>query len=273
MLARPEDIREIVFASIRQQQFCAEITTERDGVISGVGRLHSALSAMGIESEICVDDGAMVCTGRVVARIRGTPSQIAIAEEFSIGALAKPSGIATRARRAVELAGSEMRIVCGAWKKMPSEIKTIVRDAIVHGNAAVRITDLPFLYLDKNFVRMFGGIRATLEAVAEIDKLKVIQLKGEFSNIAMEAVSAVKYGAGIVMVDTGSLADAELVHSALLSAGCRNEAKLAFAKGIRLKDIADLKGKGIDILDIGAVIVDAPLLDMRLDVRNGLNGN
>jgi len=273
MLAAAEDIREIIFANIRQRQFCAEITAERDGVIAGAARLSSVLSTMGIEPEICVEDGAAVVAGRVVARIHGTPKQIAMAEEVAIGALAKASGIATAARRAVEAAGNEMRVVCGAWKKMPSEIKSIVREALVHGHADFRITDVPFLYLDKNFVRMLGGIRSTLEAVAEVNRLKVIQLKGEFAKVATEAVTAVEYGAGIVMVDTGYVADVELVHQALLNAGCRNKVKLAFAKGIRLKDIASLKGKGIDILDIGAEIVDAPLLDMRLDVRRGLDGN
>ena len=39
------------------------------------------------------------------------------------------------------------------------------------------------------------------------------------------------------------------------------------AQGIQVDDIVKLKGKGIDILDIGVAILDAPLLDMRLEVR------
>jgi nicotinate-nucleotide pyrophosphorylase (carboxylating) len=213
-------------------------------------------------------DGDAVKAGAVVGRIAGSAMQIAIAEEFVIGKLAKPSGIATAAHRAVRLAGGEMKVVCGAWKKMPAEIKSIVREAIVCGGAAFRITDEPFLYLDKNFVRMLGGIEATLSAVAPIhDKLKVIQLKGEFARTEQEALLAVTHGADVLMIDTGNLADLEAANRVLEATGLRQQVKLAFARGIRLQDIAALKGLGIDILDIGSEIVDAPLLDMKMDVR------
>jgi nicotinate-nucleotide pyrophosphorylase (carboxylating) len=262
-----QDIREIIFAGINGRQFSAGIVAERDGVVSGIARLQAALAEAGIGAELLLSDGAEVKAGSVVGRIAGTAKQIALAEEFAIGKLAKSSGIATAARRAVQLAGDEMKIVCGACKKMPAEIKSIVREAVVCGGAAFRITDQPFLYLDKNFVRMLGGIEATLNAVASVgDKLKVIQLKGEFASVAQEAITAVTHGADILMVDTGGLADFEAARRALEAIGLRQQVKLAFAKGVRLQDIPAMKGRGIDILDIGSEIVDAPLLDMKLDV-------
>jgi nicotinate-nucleotide pyrophosphorylase (carboxylating) len=42
--------------------------------------------------------------------------------------------------------------------------------------------------------------------------------------------------------------------------------RVAFAGGIRLEDIPELADLGIHILDIGAAVVDAPLLDMKFDV-------
>jgi nicotinate-nucleotide pyrophosphorylase (carboxylating) len=269
-----QDIREIIFAGINGRRFSAEIVAERDGVVAGIVRLQAALAEAGIGVELLPGDGAAVRAGSVVARITGTAKQIAVAEEFAIGKLAKSSGIATAARRAVELAGDEMKIVCGAWKKMPPEIKPIVREAVVCGGAAFRITDQPFLYLDKNFVRMLGGIEATLKAVASVrDKLKVIQLKGEFSEVAQEALTAATHGADILMIDTGGLADFEAARHALVAANLRQRVKLAFAKGVRLQDIPTMKGRGIDILDIGSEIVDAPLLDMKLDVSGVLPCN
>ena len=262
-----QDIREIIFAGIDGRQFSAGIVAEGDGVVAGISRLKAALAEAGIGVELLLADGDEVKAGRVVARIKGSAKQIAVAEEFAIGKLAKSSGIATAAHRAVELAGDEMKIVCGAWKKMPAEIKSIVREAVACGGAAFRITDRPFLYLDKNFVRMLGGIEATLNAVASVqDKLKVIQLKGEFASVAQEAITAVTHGAEILMIDTGVLADFEAARRSLEAIGLRRQVKLAFAKGIRLQDIPAMKGRGIDILDIGSEIVDAPLLDMRLDV-------
>jgi len=265
---QPQDLRDIIFSNISGRQYSATLTVERDGVIAGGQRLQAALANLRVNAEMLYSDGAEVRAGNAVARIIGNPKQIAVAEEFAVGTLAKPSGIATAARRAVQLAGSEMRIVCGAWKKMPPEIKSIVREAVVAGGAAFRIVDRPFLYLDKNFVRLLGGIRATLKAVEQIDDmLKVIQLKGQFGPMAQEALTAVESGADILMIDTGSLQDFESAQQALEAAGWRQRVKLAFANGVRLQDIPNLKGRGIDLLDIGTEIIDAPLLDMKLDVR------
>lgn len=263
-----QDIRDVIFAAISDRLYTAYILAERAGVIAGTARLGEQLASLGITAEIRVKDGDEVAAGAAVAKLTGTPKQIAMAEEVAIGLLAKPSGIATAARQAVELAGPGLRIVSGAWKKMPPEIKWVVREAIAAGGAAFRIVDSPFLYLDKNFVQMLGGVEATLKAVADQDdKMKCIQLKGRTAPIADEALTAAKSGADILMIDTGDLADIEAANAALAAAGLRDKVSLAFAKGIRLEDIPALRGRGIDILDIGVGIVGAPLLDMKLDVR------
>jgi len=257
-----QDIRDIIFATVCDRCYTARIIAEHDGIVSGVGRLRDLLTAQGIRADILVADGGGIHAGETIATLSGTPKQIAVAEESVIGVLAKFSGIA----------GPELKVVCGAWKKMPAEIKTAVREAITHGKAAFRITDEPFLYLDKNFVRMLGGIEATLQAVAGVtDKLKVIQMKGSSGDLVSEALSAVRHGADIIMVDTGRLDDFTLVDKALRDAGCRDKVRLAFAKGIRVESIGELKNRGIDILDIGVAIVDAPLLDMKLEVE-GVSG-
>lgn len=262
-----QDIRDIIFASISDKLYTACILAERAGVIAGAARLAEQLAAIGVTAELKARDGETVAAGGAVAVLTGTPKQLAMAEEIAIGLLAKPSGIATAARRAVELAGPSLRIVCGAWKKMPPEIKWVVREAVATGGAAFRVVDVPFLYLDKNFVRMLGGVEATLRTVADQhDKQKCIQLKGRTAPVAEEAVAAVRAGADIVMIDTGELADVAAANAALAAAGLRGRVRLAFAQGIRMEDIPALRYHGIDILDIGAAIIDAPLLDMKLEV-------
>ncbi|MDT8903368.1 hypothetical protein [Anaeroselena agilis] len=263
-----QDIRDIIFASISHRPYNAYIATERAGVVTGTAQLADQLAVLGVSVEMMIVDGAEVSAGAPVAKITGTPKQLAMAEEVAIGLLAKTSGIATAARRAVELAGPELKIVCGAWKKMPPEIKRCVRDAVVAGGASFRITDRPFLYLDKNFVHMLGGVETTMATVAAMDdKIKCIQIKGRSAPIATEALIAARGGADILMIDTGNLSDVASVNSVLRAAGLRDKVKIAFAQGIRLEDIPALQDKGIDILDIGVSIIDAPLLDMRLDVR------
>lgn len=259
------DIRDTIFASVRDKIFTARLTAEQNGVVSGSKRLQTVLAEQRLQYQLHKQDNDTVAAGEVILTLTGTPKEIAVAEEFAIGMLSKPSGIATAARKAVASAGS-LRIVSGAWKKMPPEIKQLVREAVQHGGAQFRIVDVPFLYLDKNFVRMLGGIKATLAAVSARPELKVLQLKGESGDIAAEAVLAAECGAGVIMVDTGNVEDLRRVSAGLRTTGWRSKVQLAFAKGISLQHIGSLQAEDIDILDIGMEIIDAPLLDMKLDV-------
>lgn len=265
--AGQDDIREAIFGPLGSRTYRARISVARSGVLAGMRRLENSLADSLVRVSLQAQDGEAVEAGARVASLEGTAPKIAAAEENAVGLLAKSSGIATVARRAVNLAGSDLKVVAGAWKKMPPQIKELVREAVVCGGASFRITDQPFLYLDKNYVRMLGGIDSTLAAVKNIaGKLKIIQLRGEYGGIAKESVLAARRGADIIMIDTGRLEDVAAAQDALATAGLRQKIKLAFAGGILVEAIPALKDRGIDIVDIGVDIVDAPLLDMRLDV-------
>ena len=265
------DIRDILFQSIISRRYAAEVATERAGIVAGTGYAAARLAEIGITPWHMVSEGASVSPGDLILRFEGNPKQIALAEEQVIGAMAKFSGIATAARRAVALSEGKCRIASGSWKKMPAEIRDAVRDAIVLGGASTRLLDVPFLYLDKNYVRLFGGIGATLEAAASLkdERAIVIQLKGESGSIREETMQAVRGGADVVMIDTGRFCDAETAIQVLDRLHLRAEKKVAFGKDLRIDDVSRCVSIGIDLLCIGKEIVDAPLLDMKLDIVPG----
>jgi nicotinate-nucleotide pyrophosphorylase (carboxylating) len=184
-----------------------------------------------------------------------------------MGLMAKASGIATAASRFVERAGAKPEIVCGAWKKMPPRMKDSIRRAIVTGGARFRVCGEPFVYLDKNYVEMLGGIRPSLQAVARLNgHVRVVQLKGRYADIADEACEAAGAGADILSIDTGCTADVERAARALTDRGLRDRVRIVFAGGIRLEDMEGMKDLDVDIVDVGREVVDAPLLDMRMEV-------
>ncbi len=236
-------------------------------MLAGVGQALAGLAELGVRVLAALDEGAELVAGQRIVEIDAGALQVAQAEEQIIGHLAKASGIATAARRARDAAAGRIQVVAGAWKKMPLETKAMIRHSVEVGGLPYRITEQPFLYLDKNYVRMFGGIRATLDAVAGIpDRIRAIQLKGETGSIAFEAGEAISGGAHIIMVDTGRREDLREALRARARAGA-GSVKIAFAGGIHIAEIPRLAAEGVDVLDIGTQIVDAPLLPMRFDVR------
>jgi len=261
------DLRDLIFKSIRNRRYLARVTAQDAGILSGMDDLRQEGERIGVRFTSLLSDGAPVQINTIVAELVGTPKQIALCEDHLIGQVAKYSGVATAAARAKDLAGT-IEVVCGAWKKMPWESKKALRRAIETGGMRTRIAARNFVYLDKNYVRMFGTIGATLEAVKRLDnRVKAIQVRGDTDDIETEAVSAALGGADILMIDTGAIVDVRRVSKRLRDEGLRSTVKLAFAGSVRIEQLPHLKNEDIDILDIGRAVIDAPLLDMRLEVE------
>lgn len=261
------DIRDYIFAGIRERSYRAVLTPERRGILSGIDEATHVAEELGLTWNCSCREGEALEPSTPFAELIAGPKQIAIAEEQLIGTLAKASGIATAAHQAVEQAQGRVRIVSGSWKKMPPALKQMVRKAIATGGAQFRICQPPMLYIDKNFIRMFGSISAALAAVAEQkEATKVIQIRGMVGSIAEETQQAIAGGAHILMVDTGQLADLEACQEELVRLGVRRQVEVAFAGNVHLADVAAMTSYGMDVLCIGKEIVDAGLLDMKLDV-------
>lgn len=261
------DLRDDIFASVAKNSYVAEVRVSTPGLVCGVELARSKVEELGCKILHAVVDGTDAIPEDPVLVFTGSAKAVAMAEDCVPGAIAKPSGIARAARQAKDLAAGKVRVVSGAAKKMPSEIKDQIRKAIHCGGGSGRISDGPFVYLDKNYVRIFGGVRRTLAAVAGMTGYtRVIQLRGLVEDIAAEARDAIELGAEILMVDTGRLEDLELVASLVREAGRRPFVTIAFAGDIELDDIPAIAERDVDILDIGRAVLDAPMVDIKFDV-------
>ncbi|MCB2101248.1 MAG: hypothetical protein KDE22_10290 [Rhodobacterales bacterium] len=261
------DLRDTIFAAIAERLFTAEVRVTTPGVVCGVEMARRKAEALGCTALFALEDAQEATPDAPVLVLRGTAKALAIAEDCVPGAIGKFSAIARATRLARDLAAGRVRVVSGAAKKMPIEIKEQVRRAIHLGGGSGRIADGPFVYLDKNYVRMFGGVGPTLEAVAPMEGyIKTIQLRGLVEDIATEARTAVALKADILMVDTGRLSDLDLVAEIVRAAGRRDSTTIAFSGDIELADIPRIATHDVDILDVGRAVIDAPMVDIKFDV-------
>ncbi len=261
------DVRDEILRKVASKRVTAAIFVDEEGMVSGIASAKEEASRLGLSVLRIVPEGSEVRKGDEVIRFSGTPRQIVMAEEILIGLLAKPSGIATHAHKFVKATGGKPKVVCGAWKKMPPSLKDMIREAVIAGGASSRIEPHPFAYLDKNYVELLGGIKKSLEAVANLSHAaKVVQVRGRYQDIVSEACEAAESGAHTVFIDSGKPDDVRRIVERLRQMGLRDKVKIAFGGGVNLEAIGELKTLDIDILDIGRQIVDAPLLDMRLEI-------
>ncbi|MDR3361787.1 MAG: hypothetical protein LBO64_02950 [Desulfovibrio sp.] len=262
-----EDLRDTIFERLEGRIYTATVAMRSSGVVCGVAYALEALASLDCKAAFARNDGDIVQPGDPVLIFSGNARAVAMAEDMVIGALAKTSGIASATARAVSLAAGKIKIVPGATKKLPAAIKAQIRQAIHAGGACGRIVDGPFVYLDKNYVRMFGSVAKTLEGVAHMKGYaKVIQLRGLCESIDAETTSALNGGADVLMVDTGRIEDLRHVIELVKNSGMRNQVDIAFGGGVCLEDIPTLAALDVDMLCIGQAIIDAPLADYTLDV-------
>lgn len=267
-----KDLRLDIFRNNLNTVYCAEVVAEADGIVSGLERAEELAGGLKLSFDALVAVGGPIAKREAVCRIAGDPVSLLKGEETILGALSKSSGIASAAHRARKAAAGHFRIVCGATKKMPQHLKFTIRKAITDAGIDMRMAHQPFVYLDKNYVRIFGSLEKTLDAVAPMNRPIVIQVRGETGPIGKEAVSVAQRGAAVIMVDTGKIDDLETVSSELRRAGLRDRVDLAFAGNLKPDDLSALIGRDLDAVDIGYGIVDAPCLPMRFDVQAGVAG-
>ncbi len=261
------DLRDRIFESLAGQRFRAAVVAAGDGVLAGMSAALAEAGAVGCRVRALVADGALIVDGTRVLELTGVPKGLALAEEVVMGALAKPSGIASATRRLVDCAAARLQIVAGGWKKMPRAMKQTVRQAVQVGGAATRIDQAPFLYLDKNYVRMFGGVAATLDAVAGVKGHRtVIQIGAGPESLEQETRVAVAHEVSTLFVDTGDICDVQRVLATLAELGARDHLRVAFGGGVGCEQVEELARLGVDALCIGRAIVDAPLVDFRMEI-------
>jgi len=249
--------------------FLLEISAKEAGLLAGADKLAVKARELGLQVEWLAPEGTPLANGTCVFRARGDAWQVARAEEELLGSIGKASGVATAAAEMVKRARGRVSIVCGAWKKVPSEVRQDLRRAIATGGAGIRITEEPFVYLDKNYVRMFRGIGPAVRKARELEgRAVVVQLRGESAAFAEEAREAAMAGARILMVDTGRLEDLAIVRQVAREEGFSDQVKLAFGGGVTGEELEQVIAAGADIVDVGRAIIDAPLLDFSLDVRS-----
>jgi nicotinate-nucleotide pyrophosphorylase (carboxylating) len=263
----PDDIRYSIFKAVENRIFQARVVFTQPAVVAGLNEGIDEARSLGLEIESQVREGMNVLAGQTVLALTGPAVALAVAEDRVLGWIGKASGVATAARSFREILPSRIRVVCGGWKKLPLPWRQNLRRAAAVGGVATRILDEPFIYLDKNYIRMFGGISSTLQAVVPLSGKKVIQLRGEWDDITKEAAEAVINGAAVLMVDTGRIEDITRVADYLYKNGWRQKVHLAFSGGITREDLSTIAKLDVDIIDIGRSVLDAPLTDLRFEVQ------
>ena len=259
MSAPPRRITAELVAKLGSR-YRAMVSPTEPGLVAGTGLVVGPSSDPAGRWDIVAVEGQRADVGQPLVWIEGSAWEISVAEDHILGVLGFAGGIARRGAEIKAAAPDGLRVVCGGWKKLPAALKPVLRAGLDVAGLSHRLLDGDFVYVGKNQVAMFGGVRTAVTAALDLGNGPV---SVQVVDVA-QALAAVDAGAGVVMVDTGELADLHAVSSALRARG--DDVLVAYAGGVNATQLRRIAALGADIVDIGRAVLDAPLWDLHLEV-------
>ncbi|KAJ3014970.1 hypothetical protein HKX48_004865 [Thoreauomyces humboldtii] len=244
------------------------------GVLAGVPFFDEVFHQLGCTVEWSLREGeyfdpsALPGKKQEVARVRGPARALLLGERPALNALARASGIATRARRLRELKDKHSwnGVIAGTRKTTPG-FRIVEKYAMLVGGVDTHRHDLSsMIMLKDNHIWATGSITAAVRAARAAGGF-ALKIEVECQSEA-EADEAIEAGADIVMLDNF---DGPGICAASLSLKKRWQGKKMFliegSGGLTEENVGPHFGEGVDILSFGSLTQSVPHIDFSLKVQ------
>jgi nicotinate-nucleotide pyrophosphorylase (carboxylating) len=204
----------------------------------------------------CVEEGATVAAGDVIARLSGPARALLAAERVALNFLQHLSGIATETRRYVEAIADTGCVLLDTRKTTPG-LRRLEKYATRMGGARNHRMGLHDAILIKdNHLAVCGSVA---EAVARARAAGHAQIEVECDTLD-QVREAVEAGATRVLLDNMDLAT---LRRAVAIVGGRAETEAS--GGVRLETVRAIAETGVDYVSVGRITQSAPAVDIGLD--------
>ncbi|MCA2215893.1 carboxylating nicotinate-nucleotide diphosphorylase [Jidongwangia harbinensis] len=240
----------------------AELVARAPGVVAGLpvaAQVFAATSGGTAVFEQCVEEGARVLRGDVLAVVSGPTRALLTAERTALNLLCRMSGVATHTRRwADALAGTKATVL--DTRKTTPGLRILEKYAVRAGGGTNKRMGLYDVAMIKdNHKLAAGSITAAYRRVREVFPDVPVQV--EVTTVA-EAEEAVVAGAGFLLCDNMS---PDLLREVVVAVGGR--AELEATGNLTLDTAARYAATGVDYLSVGGLTHSSPILDIALDLR------
>jgi len=245
----------------------ATVVARRPGVVAG--RLCALETFTQVDPSVTVawelDDGSPVAAGSVVAVVSGSLRSILTAERTALNFLCHLSGVATTARRYVEVvsAANPATRVLDTRKTTPG-LRALEKAAVRAGGAFNHRGNLSEAVLVKDNHR--GGL-SIAEAVTRARQWwpgRTVEVECDRADQVTEAIEA---GAAAVLLDNMTPAEVASCVASVRAGAAGDRVLVEVSGGITLDTAPRYAAAGADLISVGAITHSAPVLDLALDLE------
>lgn len=215
-----------------------------------------------------VPDGTPVAPGDVLAVLTGPVQALLVAERTALNLASRASGVATHTRRwADALAGTGAQVL--DTRKTTPGLRELEKYAVRRGGGTNKRMGLHDVAMVKdNHVVAAGGVAAAVEAVRQRFPGVAIQVEADTTEQALEAVGV---GARFLLLDNmPTPVLAATVEAVRAGEAVTGRVELEATGNLTLDRAAEVAATGVDYLSVGALTHSSPILDLALDLVEGV---
>lgn len=239
------------------------------GVLAGVPFFSAVFEYLDCKVEWLKEEGTFIdVVDRLpIAKVVGPLKNILLGERCALNALARASGIATRADNLTKLKNQSgwKGIIAGTRKTTPG-FRVVEKYAMLVGGVDSHRYDLSsMIMLKDNHIYASGSIK---DAVLKARKIAGFSLKIEVECSSYDdAAEAITAGADIVMLDNFKPRDLDEC-AARLKSDFKTDFLIEASGGLTLENAQNYFSKNVDILSFGSLTQGVPHVDFSLKIQN-----
>lgn len=238
----------------------AEIMARQDMVVAGMEAAHRTFAQVddSIKFDRMVNDGDLIDSGVIMARVSGPAGSILTAERVALNFLMRLSGVATLTARFVGMIRAHNVKIVDTRKTTPG-MRALEKAAVrAGGGGNHRFGLFDGILIKDNHIAAAGSITHAVTR-AKAGAPHTIKVEVEVENLE-ELEEAIEAGADAVLLD--NMAPAEMRKAVAVAKG---RVLLEASGGVTLDTVDHVAASGVDIISIGALTHSAPAVDISLN--------
>jgi nicotinate-nucleotide pyrophosphorylase (carboxylating) len=240
----------------------ATFVSRQRGVVAGTRCAAEAFHQLdpSLAVQWVLDDGDAVEPGSVIGTVEGAMAPILTAERTALNFLGHLSGIATRVRSFVDLAGA-LRV----WdtRKTTPGLRSLEKAAVRAGGGRNHRGNLSDWVMLKDNHLMGLGITAGVQLAKDRWPGRTVHVECERLEQVIEAAGA---GADAILLDNMTPDEVRACVEAVHAAHGTRRPLLEISGGVTLENIGSYAATGADLVSSGSLTNSSPVLDIGLDI-------
>jgi len=242
------------------------IVAKDEGIIAGIDSVNALFDEFGVKTIIFKKDGDKIKINDVIIEIEGDARIILSLERTALNLLMRMSGIATLTFNTLNnIRKVNNNVILACTRKTTPGLQFFEKKAVKIGGGDTHRFKLDDCVLIKdNHIEIVGSIEeAVVRAKDYISFTKKIEI--EVENLE-DALTAVKAGADIIMLDNMGLDNINEVLASLKSDNLRHKSLIEVSGGIKPENIVEYAKTGVDIISAGYLTHSASALDLSMEL-------